>query len=105
MILRSIGLATLLAVVLSAHVSAQSYSPAVVPNGPYRTGANAVVVAGAAPAPYISALIASDSRRRVVSLWVLYDGRWLYYLPSLPTVRGGLDSFPGPVYSAIAVLA
>ena len=87
----------------AAQASAQ-YAPTVTPNAPYRAGANAVVVAGTAPAPYVAALIASDSRRRVMSLWVLYDGGWLYHLPSLPTVDGGLNQFPGPVYSAIVVL-
>ena len=75
------------------------------PNSPYVGGLNSVVVLGSGTSTDIVARIVLDSGRSVTALWMLTSGAWLYYLPSAPTINGGLAVFPGPTAAVLVVLA
>lgn len=77
---------------------------AIVPNSPYIAGANGVVVQGAWDAAAVSANVATQSGLPVQALWLLANGRWIFYLPATPAIDGGLAAFPGPLASAVVIL-
>lgn len=76
----------------------------IVPTGSFLAGVNSIVVQGAGSSADVSAVIAADSGREVQSLWLLLNGQWRFFLPSVPAIDGGLQSFAGPLASAIVVL-
>ncbi len=80
-------------------------SASVFPNSPYVAGLNSVVVLGSGTSAAVAARIALESGKPVTALWVLSSGAWRYYLPSAPTINGGLATFAGPTAAAFVVLA
>ena len=74
------------------------------PNVAFQVGANSVVIEGKASPNAVAEAVAQNAGRRVQAIWLLSDGRWLYYLPIAPDVDGGLRDFAGPVASAIIIL-
>jgi hypothetical protein len=78
----------------------------VTPNGGgWSSGTNAAVVEGGASVQQVVAAAMAGSGRNVVSVWQLTSGRWTFYLPSHPTLAGGLTSIPGPVGTVLVVLS
>lgn len=85
--------------------SAVGAAVTVTPNGGWAPGSNAVVVQGPGTSAEVAEAILLDSGQQVESLWVMFDGSWLFFLPANPGVPGGLDRFPETPAAAIAVLA
>lgn len=75
------------------------------PNSPLVSGINAVVIQGSCSVSTGAAAIAGQAGRPVSVVWLLTAGSWVYFLPHLPLIDGGLRDFPGPVVSVIVVLA
>ncbi len=76
----------------------------IVPNSPYQAGPNSVAIIGGGTAAEVAAGIAADSGMKVDALWLLKGGRWLFFLPAVPGVDGGLSIVPDPA-AAVAVLS
>ncbi len=76
----------------------------IVPNSPYQAGPNSVAIVGGGTAAEVAAGIAADSGMKVDALWLLKGGGWLFFLPAVPGVDGGLSTVPDPA-AAVAVLS
>lgn len=103
---------TLTSVLLAAVVAVASLLPQapaqaavrVTPNSPYTAGLNAIVVEGMGTATEATASIEASSGLQVTALWA-FRGTWLFYLPDLPAIEGGLSTFTANVTAAFAVLS
>ncbi len=73
--------------------------------GPYSEGPNSIVVQGGGAAGAVAAVIAAESGLEVEALWLLANGDWSYFLPSVPDAGGGLDSFPDRNLAVVAILS
>ncbi|HWO93692.1 MAG TPA: hypothetical protein VNL92_02920, partial [Dehalococcoidia bacterium] len=56
----------------------------VTPASPYRAGLNSITVVGGGAPSAIADVVATESRRAVIALWLLQDNAWLYFLPQAP---------------------
>ena len=76
----------------------------VFPNGDWVDGINAAVVQGGGTPPGVAARVQQDSRRNVLAIWLLSEGRWLWSVPSWPELDGGIRELRTPVVSVMFVL-
>jgi hypothetical protein len=76
----------------------------VFPNGDWVDGLNAAVIQGGGMPPGVGALVQNESRRKLLAIWLLSEGRWLWSVPSMPQLDGGIREFRTQVVSVIFVL-
>ena len=77
--------------------------PTATSNSAYTVGINGIVVQGGGSAAEVASVVERDSGLRVEVLWTYVTGNWLFYLPHIPTVDGGLTFFP-QIGAAYAIL-